>query len=44
MVQHLEPQSTMAIPVLDDMVSMNLPPCWMGKARGLEHYGKVVFS
>ena len=34
MVQHLEPQLTMVIPVLDELVLMNLPPCWMGDPGG----------
>ena len=25
-----QPQSTMVIPVLNELVSMNLPPCWSG--------------
>ena len=46
MVLHLEPQSTMVIPVglLDELVVMNLPPCWMGDPGGggaLKRYGKV---
>ena len=40
----MEPQSTMVIPVQDELVLMNLPPCWRSDAGGggLEHYGKVV--
>ena len=34
MAQHLKPQSTMVIPVLDELVLMNLPPCWMGDPGG----------
>ena len=47
MVQHLEPQLTMVIPVLDELVLINLHPCWMGDpgggggGGGLDHYGKV---
>ena len=26
----MEPQSTMVIPVLDELVLMNLPACWRG--------------
>ena len=26
----MEPQSTWVIPVLDELVLMNLPHCWMG--------------
>ena len=32
--EHLEPQSTMVTPVLDEQVFMNLPPCWMGDPGG----------
>ena len=41
----MEPQSTMVIPVLDELVLMNLPACWTLCVFGggeLEHYGKLV--
>ena len=30
----MEPQSTMVIPVQDELVLMNLPPCWRSDAGG----------
>ena len=42
-----QPQSTMVIPVLDELVSMNLPLVGVGDpvgGGGLEHYGKVVLG
>ena len=30
----MEPRSTMVIPVLDELVLMNLPACWRGDAGG----------
>ena len=33
----------MVIPVLDELVLMNLPACWRGDAGGrLEYYGRVI--
>ena len=38
----MEPQSTWVIPVLDELMLMNLPQCWIGgPGGGVEHYGKV---
>ena len=42
----MEPQSTWVIPVLDELVLMNLPPCWRSGPGGggggeLKPYGKV---